>query len=729
MKEVYEEKTQTDKAFELSIIPVSSQKIAFKRWKEFQQQISPIDNWHSHFINGGYVGIITGSISGNLEIIDIDTKNDPDKTIHNEYFNLIPKDLLNRLIIQTTPNSGYHLIYQCPSVTIEPSQKLAKSETGEVIIETRGEGGYFCTHLNDYKIIQGTLDLTNLNVDIPIISKNERDLLLETARSLTRYFTIPNSKSFTYNEQTINEFNNKYDISELLTKHGWSIVKEDDSKVHWLRNGSQATHSAYYFKESKVFYCFSTSTVFTPEKPYNHFQLLQLLEGNDDYRTALRLLPKYGFELSDNPKRSKVTSDDIADYLNNTGIRYDTFIQDLTYKDNILDERDYNTIYLDMKKHFDKEIPKNRYDEVIKSTYINSYNPIEEYVEQKKDLKPKGVFEQWFNCLELKNKDIDRDIALKYIKKWYVGIIAQALDGKYPNEYFLTFLSVQQGIGKTSLLRNHTLPTSLQKYVVEHSLTFDDDFKVIMGQSLLIIDDEMDGRTWDAMKTFKTVLSNKDITLRRKYDRRISKIKRRCSFAGSGNHLNVIKEYQNRRIIPIEIESIDFKDLEQIDLDALFMEAYWLYKNGYQYSYQRSDIEELRHLYENYVQRNDLDLLIDEYFEKPKDDNDVWYVTNLDILTGFQEKYPNLSRKINSVLIGKMLSERGFETVKKGRKKLTCYVVSAKSKILWLMNINMESVKINSSAGKESSTIMRIRQQFENNNIYINRNKDEYRTY
>ncbi len=695
----------------LSIIPVSSQKTPFKGWKQYQQEPAPFDQWQTHFNNDGYVGVICGSVSDNLEIIDIDVKNDPDKTIHTEYFKLIPQELMTKLIVQSTPNEGYHLIYRCHDVSIEQSQVLAKSKAGKTIIETRGEGGYFCTHQTDYIVTKGLFDLKRLLFSIPIISKNERELLLETARSLTRYFPIKESKPFSYSEPAINEFNNKYSIAEVLSKHGWKNVDEDDQKVFWLRDGSQASHSAYYFKDSKVFYCFSTSTDFKTEKPYNNFQILQLLEGKDDYNTTLRILSKLGYETSSKP--SKVTTDDIAGYLNSVGLCYDSFIQDLTYKDDILNERDYNTIYLDMKKHFEKEIPKTRYDEVIKSTYVESINPLEQYIDSHKHLEPNGMFEQWFDCITLKNKDIDRNTALKYIKRWFVALIAQATDGQFPNEYFLTLISTEQGIGKTSLLRNHTLPVDLQKYVSEHSLTFDDDFKVIMGQTLLVIDDEMDGKSWNEMKTFKTVLSSKKITLRRKYDRRISNITRRCSFAGSGNHLNVIKEYQNRRIIPIEIGHIDFKRLEQIDLDALFMEAYWLYQNGFQYSYQRGDIEELQHLYKGYVQQSDLDLLLDEYFEKPENAKDVWYVTNMDIVTGLQEKYPSLARKINAVAIGKMLSERGFEVAKKGRKKLTCYAVSANSKILYLMDNDMESSEINSPKGKIEETLAMVTKKFE----------------
>lgn len=82
----------------LSIIPVSSQKIPFKQWTEYQSIECPISEWYTYYQKQGNVGIICGKISGNLEVIDIDEKNDPDHSITKEYLSLIPDELQNRLI-------------------------------------------------------------------------------------------------------------------------------------------------------------------------------------------------------------------------------------------------------------------------------------------------------------------------------------------------------------------------------------------------------------------------------------------------------------------------------------------------------------------------------------------------------------------------------------------------------------------------------------------------------
>jgi predicted P-loop ATPase len=274
-------------------------------------------------------------------------------------------------------------------------------------------------------------------------------------------------------------------------------------------------------------------------------------------------------------------------------------------------------------------------------------------------------------------------------------MIAQALDGQYPNEFFLSLLSIEQGIGKTTLFRSYTLPKELHKYIIEHSLSFDDDFKLIMGQSILIIDDEMDGRSYDSDKAFKNLLSVKNMSTRRAYDRHITHLTRRCSFAGSGNNLNIVRENNNRRVIPIEIVGIDRAKENEIDLTALFIEAYNLYINDFVYNYEYSDKELLRELDEDYIQESDVDMIINEYITPPKNEKDVYYIALLDINLLLTKEYPHTHKRLNINNIGKILNNNGYNNIRKGKNKITCYKISKNSKIRMLINPSCISAQFN----------------------------------
>jgi len=681
---------------DLSIIPVSSYKTPVAPWKQYQKEIAPYNNWRIHFGNGGYIGIITGKVSGNLEIIDIDVKNDPKRIIFNEYKKLIPEELFKKLIIQTTPNEGYHFIYKCQETVIEGNQKLAHSTAGEVILESRGEGGYFCHHLKDYKVVKGEFDLVHCNISIPEITVEERETLLELARSLDRTPIKSGSTFQGYTEPAIEQFNKEFDIVRIFEKHGWSIFKEDKDKVTLTRPDSNALYSGYYYLDSKLFICFSTSTPFKPQKPYNHFQVLKVLEGENDYHKTLKLLPAYGYEPQQKATK-KVGINEIAEYLNDKGVRYDLFRQDIIYNGEIITETRYNTLYLDLCQELGKDIPRSRFESVIKSLYIEQYHPIKAFIDKHSDRKPEGTFQKWLDCLELKNKEIDPEIIIHLLRKWFVGLVAQGLDGKFPNEFFLAILSQKQGIGKTTLLRKYLLPEELRDYQAEHALTFTDDYKVLMGQVLLLIDDEMDGRSYEQSQSFKNILSTGINTTRRKYDRRISSIKRRASFAGSGNVLKVVKEKGERRIIPIEVVSINWSKLNQLDLIDMFMEAYNLFNKKYEYSFKPEDKKLLDELYGDHFQESDLDLIIQDTMDLPVESGDTFYITNLDIVNTLSILYPNSTRRINTPNVGKKMVENGFESKRVGKKKITCYLVGGSSRIIGMLHEDAQSWRLISS--------------------------------
>lgn len=273
-------------------------------------------------------------------------------------------------------------------------------------------------------------------------------------------------------------------------------------------------------------------------------------------------------------------------------------------------------------------------------------------------------------------------------------MIAQSLDGPYPNEFFLSILSQKQGVGKTTLLRKYLLPEELRDYQAEHSLTFTDDFKVLMGQVLLLIDDEMDGRSFEQSQSFKNILSTGVNTTRRKYDRRISTIKRRASFAGSGNVLKVVKERGERRIIPIEVQSINWNKLDQLDLVDMFIEAYHLFSEGFQYSFQPGDKALLDLLYGDHYQESDLDLIIQDTMDLPSESEDTFTITNLDIVNTLSTLYPNSTRRINTPNVGKKMAEHGFQSKRVGRKKITCYLIGGSSRIIELLDESCQSWRL-----------------------------------
>ena len=121
----------------LSVLPAkrADKRPAIGSWKKYQNRLpteTEVNAWLANPQDG--ICIITGQVSGNLEIIDFDNGGE----LFDAWYSMIDADLRNRLAIEQTPSGGWHAIYRCESA-ISGNMKLAQRKSGEkvkTLIET-----------------------------------------------------------------------------------------------------------------------------------------------------------------------------------------------------------------------------------------------------------------------------------------------------------------------------------------------------------------------------------------------------------------------------------------------------------------------------------------------------------------------------------------------------------------------------------------------------------------
>jgi replicative DNA helicase len=245
------------------------------------------------------IGIITGAVSGNLEVIDVDTKHDTTGSLWDELqasINDSAPGLFERLVIARTISGGYHLYYRCTK--IEGNTKLAGNAERETLIETRGEGGYVVAYPTPgYEYLQNTPD------NIPNITPEERDKLLGISRSFTEVKPEPDvrekatEKTYTNTGKSpFEDYNERGDVITLLESHGWTVVNEQGSRINLRRPGNTENPTSGNFHTGlRTLFVWSSSTIFTPEKGYNPSQVFAVLETNGDYKEAYKKLLALGY--------------------------------------------------------------------------------------------------------------------------------------------------------------------------------------------------------------------------------------------------------------------------------------------------------------------------------------------------------------------------------------------------------------------------------------------------
>ena len=288
---------------QLSVIPTEESKKPAIDWKPYQSQRIKEEEVESLF-NGGNVkglGIICGAISGNLEVIDVDTKHDKTGLLWDEFRGLIEDnlpELYKSLVIAGTKNGGYHIYYKCSSIAGN-NPKLARAVNRESLIETRGEGGQVVAPPSPgYKYIQGEPSI------IPTITPEEREILFSIAKSFNELqeeerpkLSTTSASSYSLTENTpFNDYNQRGDIIGLLESKGWKVVNQRGQRINLLRPGSTDSKTSGNFHTGiNTLVVFSSSTEFTPGKGYSRAQVFSLLECKGDYSLASRRLLELGY--------------------------------------------------------------------------------------------------------------------------------------------------------------------------------------------------------------------------------------------------------------------------------------------------------------------------------------------------------------------------------------------------------------------------------------------------
>ena len=249
------------------------------------------------------IGIIGGEVSGNLEILDIETPEAVEQWGALIMASEAGRSLLESLPRVATPSGGMHVYYRCSK--IQGNQKLARTRLPDgkikTVIETRGEGGYViapgsppgCHESGKPYELVSLVPLTK----IPAIGPDERDILLGAARAMD---TIPHDALPSRPERVVEfigpsvaeHYNNNYTWAELLQPNGWTYLKTDSKGVeHWQcahsHNAGNCATIRTYEGGREVLHVFCTSAAgFSNEKSYSKFQAYAILEHMGDMKAA-----------------------------------------------------------------------------------------------------------------------------------------------------------------------------------------------------------------------------------------------------------------------------------------------------------------------------------------------------------------------------------------------------------------------------------------------------------
>ena len=300
----------------LCVLPalLAEKRPALSGWKHFQQHRPTEQQVRTWVSEGRALCVLTGAISGNLEMIDFDHQAELFSPWRERVNEELP-GLVERLVIERSQSQGKHVIYRCQEA-IGGNRKLAQRvqildspepievggkpyvprrvhdhfEVTHTLIETRGEGGLFlCQPSAGYTIEQGSL------TELPVLTQLERSVLIEAACTFNEAMPVAVRESAQPSGvlRPGDDFNERGDVREWLSKHGWEQVRGGENE-YWRRPGKEHGWSAT-LRQNVLFVFSSNAAPFEPDRGYAPFTVYALLEHGGDFNAAAVALRNEGY--------------------------------------------------------------------------------------------------------------------------------------------------------------------------------------------------------------------------------------------------------------------------------------------------------------------------------------------------------------------------------------------------------------------------------------------------
>jgi len=224
------------------------------------------------------------------------------------------------------------------------------------------------------------------------------------------------------------------------------------------------------------------------------------------------------------------------------------------------------------------------------SNRVKSYHPLLELVKENQSREDyKGSLDRAASCVIVAaGNRLDFNT---FYKKWRVKGVAQVFEDHVTNEYCLTLVG-PPGIGKTVYLTNQ-YEGELERYTAVLPIVKTTDFSIELINNLQITDDEYRARKLDDENYFKSVLSLRKVKVRRPYDQTPIHRKRIASLCASSNDSTILKD-ENRRVVPVLVQGFKWAEFNAIRKLDLFLDAYSLYKSGFDYNLTKDESELLK---------------------------------------------------------------------------------------------------------------------------------------
>lgn len=337
-----------------------------------------------------------------------------------------------------------------------------------------------------------------------------------------------------------------------------------------------------------------------------------------------------------------------------------------------MQQSDLNSVFISAKKIIER-VDYHLMDRLLLSDYVQKYNPLIEFfkslddgIEHKVPDLPASIFEDAKTDLvrQFDSPLIDKLASTisnscpaytnYFLRKWLVGIVSAAHGTHSP--LVLVLVGKKLGTGKTEWFRR-LVPREIKKYYAESKLDAGKDDDILMTQKLIIMDDELGGKSKKEAIKFKELASKEIFSLREPYGRNNVDLVRLAVLCGTSNYHEILVD-DNRRFILIPVDAINQELYNTIDKKELFAEMYRLYNEEFDWRVLSKVDRDFLGQHESEYQVLQLEQELIQAFYEPMEGREASYMSASEIKVEIEL----LTRQRCSLeKIGRELANLGFE--------------------------------------------------------------------
>ena len=304
---------------------------------------------------------------------------------------------------------------------------------------------------------------------------------------------------------------------------------------------------------------------------------------------------------------------------------------------------------------------------VIESDFVPEFNPFAFYLEHLPPWNGEDHILSMSVTVSVRGGAEQQMLFYQYFRKWLVAMVAGWIDPQVVNNVILVLIG-EQGSYKTTWF-NYLLPPELRHYFYTktNANRMGRDDLLALAQYGLVCCEELDTMRPSELNQLKAAVTMPSIDERAAYAHFHEHRLHIASFCGTGNSTQFLTDPTgNRRWLPFEVEGILSPRDHPFDYEAVYAQAYALYRQGFQFWFSQAEMERLGEHNRQFETPRLESELVDVFFRLPQGQEKGEYMPvsrALQIIGG------NTVQQLSAVRLGRAFMEQGFRQVRQAHSR------------------------------------------------------------